>query len=104
MPEPTFITIKIIGVEDLESTRRTTQKNARATLRFYGHRVNDIATRLVVIELLMEEAVEYLGMVADQNDFSEIEIDNRYWAYVIRVGENDARFKKEGGPNGTPAG
>jgi hypothetical protein len=101
---PGLITIQIIGVEDLESPRRTQQKNARESLRFYGHRTNDAARRVVVIELPMKEAAEYMTLTAQSGDFLEIEIDNRHWAYAAIIGKGEARFRKEGGPNGNPAG
>jgi hypothetical protein len=95
--EPVFTTIEISGVEDLESPRRTLlHQAARASLRFYGHRLNDAAQRLVVVELPMEQAAHFMQETADAGGFPEMEIDDRAWAYVGCIGPGEARFKKEG--------
>jgi hypothetical protein len=100
---PTLVTIKLIGVEELESPRRTQIKNARESLRFYGWRATDAARRLIVIELSMKEAAEYMTLTAQTGDFPEIEIDDRHWAYIIAIGRGEARFRQEGGSGGSPA-
>jgi hypothetical protein len=96
MPDPKLTTIEISGVEDLESPRRTLlHQSARASLRFYGHRLNDAARRLVIVELPMEQAANFMQETADAGGFPEMEIDDRYWAYVACIGPGEARFKKE---------
>jgi hypothetical protein len=100
---PTTVTIKLFGVEELNSPRRTQMKGAHESLRFYGYRITDVARRLIVIELSMKEAAEYMTLTAQTKDFPEIEIDNHHWAYVAMVGSGEARFRREGGSDGCPA-
>ncbi len=98
MPNPNFITIKVCGIEELDSPRRLNVVGASASLRFYGHRESDAALRLVVFELGMHDAAEMMRESELIGDFLDVEIDDRRWAYVGACGPNEARFRKE--PNG----
>jgi hypothetical protein len=89
--------IKLVGVEDIEQ-----RKVERPSMRFYGYRTVDAANRLVVIEVSMKEGIEIMHEAEQLSDFPEIDIDDKHWAYVGAIGPNEARFKKEGGLDGSP--
>lgn len=96
------VTLNIVGVEDLASPRRVAAETLgeRVGFRIYGNRVNDTARRLVVIEVPMKDAAEYMREAGQLGDFPQIEVDDKHWAYVAVVGAGEAQFKKENPPNG----
>jgi len=90
IPVPEFTSIKLVGVENLERPGRDLR-----CLRFYGHRPNDAARRLVMIVLPMKEAAELMQEAGEIGDFPEVEIEDRFWTYVAVIGAHEARFRKE---------
>ena len=97
IPVPAYTTIKLVGVENLERSG-----TVKMSMRFYGYRVTDVANRLVCIEVPMSEGVEIMHEAEKLSDFPEIEIEDNRWSYVAAIGKDEARFKKEGGLDGTP--
>lgn len=88
-------TIKLVGIEELDSIRRLSILHAMDSLRFYGYRESDVAQRMVAIELPMKEAAEVMREAEVLGDFPVVEIEDKYWTYVSHMGAGQARIRKD---------
>lgn len=88
------ITIKLLGIEHSKSPRRAHEPNH--PVRLYGHRVTDVAGRLVGVEVTCDVGVDVVTYFNVNHEFPEIEVSNKKWFYVGVIGENEALFKQEG--------
>jgi hypothetical protein len=85
-----MIEIQLIGIENLNRKNRPIS----AGIRFYGRRVNDIASRLVVVELTSGDAEDIIEFMSQRQEMPMIEVPERSWAYVAQVGAGEAKFKE----------
>jgi hypothetical protein len=86
--------IQLIGVENSKSPRREGQRNA--PVRLYGHRVSDVAQRLVGVEVQCSVGTEVLVLFQEAKAFPQIEVPGNSWFFVGKVGENEALYLPEG--------
>jgi hypothetical protein len=89
-PEPPIadpVLIQMIGVEAAKSPRRTERSHP---VRLYGHRVNDVAKRLVGVEVPVTIGTEILIEFNKTKEFPIIEVPHKSWFYVGRLGTDEA--------------
>lgn len=77
---PRFVTIQLTGVQDC---RHDPKLLDRPFLTFYGHRIGD--SRIVGVNVPTFEAMPLTREAAKAGTMPMIEVDDRYWYYVLAL-------------------
>ena len=62
-------------------------------VRVFAYRVGDLNRRIVEVSVSMAEAADLIAAGAADN-FPEIEVEDRAWAFVVNTGDMEMVYKK----------